>query len=206
MRNLPKYLIFVILIFNYSLVAEAKSVCFDLATLCGKDYHSVIKSLPIEKKFRYRLLALPALIENDLIKEFGLDVDLSVPGLYGDRLYATGDIYIDSDYFFDNVDEGLKFKQRGTVYFEPSLPKDWSLPDFSDWEFSGGIGFSDDHFPIDYLISGDLVDVVRSFYTLGNIYIVDTDYMAPVPLPGAAWLFATALVGLASLRNRAGSL
>ncbi len=203
MSQLLLYLTFIIVLFNFSVVVEAKSVCSEMPLLCENDFYADISSDDGQENIKYRLAALPALIENHFIHALDLDTELSVPGLIGDRLYATGDIYIDSDYFFNHVAEGLVFDQEGSVYFEPSLPADWSMPDFSSWDFGGGIGFSGDDFSIDYLINGDLVDVVRSFHSLGNIYIVDSGYPSAVPLPGAAWFFATAIVGLTSLRRAA---
>ncbi|WP_101758166.1 hypothetical protein [Oceanicoccus sp. KOV_DT_Chl] len=196
MYTLPLRVTFLTFLLMLSFSANSKSICLGSGVGCFNNYH-VDKSASL-----YRLAVLPGLLANNVIERLDLNLDLTVPGLFGDQLFGTGDIYIDSDYFYQNMMNGLVFDQQGSVYFGDARPLDFVMPDFADWDFSEGIGFTNNHLMVDYLITADTSHIIQHFHTMGNIYVMDIAGSMEVPLPAAGWLFASALTAVMWLRKR----
>ena len=191
MVSLPLRFVLLTFLLISAINANAVEFCEGGSAFCGQSIEQDV----------YEMAALPALLENNFIEQFGLDVDLSVPGLIGDHLYASGDVYIDSDYFYAHVASGLTFDQDGSLFFVPAADSASVNPDFSSWDFSGGIGFSGSELPIDYLITADVSEAIKHFHSMGDIYITNVAY-SEVPVPAAAWMFGSALLSLVLAKRK----
>jgi hypothetical protein len=190
-----------IMLCAFSSNVNSKSLHFgDFENCCSKKHQSNW-FYEKGKKSSYFLAALPGIIGNHFTSHHGSDNGLVVPGLYDDTLYASGDVYIDKKYFLEYMDLGIKFDQLGAVYFEPMLPDDFEMPDFSAWSYSEGVYF-DTGFSMNYLITSkvEMSSPMLDFNVAGDIYVVDvSDFLnsgTEVPLPAAAFFYISALSSL----------
>lgn len=110
-------------------------------------------------------------------------------------LYASGNIYMEYDYFLANVEKGLEFDARGSVYFLPGTDA-VDVPVFEHFDEELGVGYHADGPFIDYLIMADANLDTSYFYSKWDIYVIDGAAGSEVPLPAGAWLFGSALLGL----------
>lgn len=110
---------------------------------------------------------------------------------YKQVFFTEGNIFIEYGYFLDRVEQGLDFQAKGMVSFFPEFePGD--IPHFSGFDSDYGIAFSAG-VDVDYWIGTQSTIEVDTFISRKNIYIIGNGTVTPVPLPAAAWLFASGL-------------
>ena len=117
-----------------------------------------------------------------------------------DGFYASGDLYIDYDYFLANQSKGLEFKAKGSLFFLPS-EDDLDIPEFDKFDDELNIAYEFDKPFVNYWIGEDSVLDVDFFFSKKNIYIINGPAPSQVPVPAAAWLFGSALTVLAQARR-----
>jgi len=112
------------------------------------------------------------------------------------HIQADGDIFIDSQYFFAHVQQGLNLDAEELVVFFPNQDV---LPSTSpDWTLIDGLFVNDSLSSI--LVPADFSEHISQAVSSATIYVLDTGNFSEVPLPSAALLFATAILGLFSRR------
>lgn len=118
-----------------------------------------------------------------------------------DGFYASGNLFIEYDYFLANVEKGLEFDQRGSLYFMPD-EESFELPSFEEFDDELGIGYGFDGPFINYWITADSTLDATFFYSKWNIYVLDSGAASEVPLPAGAWLFGSALLTMLGWKRR----
>ena len=106
---------------------------------------------------------------------------------------VSGDIYMEYDYFLANQAGGLDFDAGGKVFFLPTTGSQISTAGFTFFADDYGVAFTDADPFRDFWITEHANLNTTSFVTQGNIYVVKQSLSSPVPVPEAAWLFASAL-------------
>lgn len=131
------------------------------------------------------------------------------------KLITLGNIFIDDDYFFAHIDEGIKLhsfkgvefigestRQRTQRKIDRALNKNITELDES------GLYVTDRFIFRDYFVTSLFEDHISKAFAFKNIFIMDLDPFIPntapatqVPIPAAGLFFFTSLFTLWSIRR-----